>query len=232
MLERLHKLLAGAGDLFRAEAEVALLSLRRALLASMLVMLGAVLLAVAVLILGVAGTALLAQRIGWAGAGAIVSGVVLIVSVALLTIGRTVLAGTPKRSLDEARDAADRSRGELQNAVTPGDTEGDPSPGADDTEDETEGLTEAATRYVLEHPAQVAGATFAVLAIVGPFRTLRLLGRGAAAASLIGTVTSHVKSGTHASSNGTANGHATTNGTGRFRSDPPTPRHPPRQTAP
>lgn len=196
MLDRLLKLLLGGGGLLRAEAQLAAHTFRRVLVATIAIGIALALAAVALIVLAVAGLVMLAQEIGWAPAAAVVSGSILLVSLIVVVIAKMSMPRKTDGSPEEARSDAERSKREMQDAVTPEDQTASASetPGAHGSTTGVPGdWKDKAAGFVAEHPIEVASATFAVLALVGPFRALRLASRGAAVAGVVGSLMQHAK---------------------------------------
>lgn len=197
MLDRLSRVFAGGGGLLRAESQLAALALKRALGAAVAFAIAGVLAAVALLTLGVAGVVILAGEVGWPIAAAIVGGALLALSIIVLVAGRMAMSKRAPADPERLEREADRCKQEMRDAVTPDDPEPDapgasPGIGGGTVPKSMNELKDAATTFISKHPVETASAAFAVLALVGPFRTLRLLGRGAALAGLVGSIASNL----------------------------------------
>lgn len=196
MLWRLKELLDGGGELIRAEAELAMNRLKRGLLAAVLLFAA---LAVAVLGLGVllAGlTTALAAQTGWIIALCLVGSVLFVLALlaawpALNTLRNPFLRD--ELSTHPVIRAAE-SRHQMADAVNPHvskeEAQGLPPPrkGSEGFPQDFDGMKNAAVDFVSKHPAAVAGGAFLFLSLVGPFRTLRMVSRGLAVASLASSV--------------------------------------------
>lgn len=187
------------GEVVRDELQLALGQLRRSASAIGLVAIAVVLVLAGVVLAGAVGAFHLAQAMGW-------TATLLLVAGTLLTLAGAVFLAS-RRVLDRARSAGERSgageehekEGEsMVSAQQPRSGDGNGQPGRGPHEgsrsaDTDRGRAEESVvtkviDYAMKHPVQVACGGFAVVAMLGPFRTLKLAGRGVAAASMLASV--------------------------------------------
>lgn len=184
MLRRLAQLALGGGGLVRAEAEIASAGLRRSLMRAALAFFAIYIALIGGLAVIAGGAILLAREAGWPVALAATGALLVVLGVIALMLIRRGLAKAidPDSKAKEARVKAAQAKQSIRDAANPASAlRDDDTPGeAPDLGD----LAASAAHFISKHPAGVAGAAFAVLSVVGPFRTLRLLGRAAAVASL------------------------------------------------
>ena len=183
MFANLRTIVSAGGDLFRSEGTILLERFRRVALLSGLFALAALVLVAAALALSVAATAALAAEIGWIPALAIASTLALCFSIAALLYIRRAMTQQLRRSEMplEPRTASVIAKQEITDALPGTDSDGDSagrpeSPATPDTDDPD--LTARVTRFITDHPAEIAGGAVAVLGLIGPVRSLRLLSKG------------------------------------------------------
>ena len=164
------------------------------------ILLGGAGVCLAIIGLLVAAGIALASELGAAWAIGIVSLALLVLATATILGSKLWLrhsAATCRRGIEQRIDQAEselkgNAPTHLQNAsagkhsVVPGD-----SGGVRPERDGAEGPTDVKQRVaecIAENPATTAGGAFALLALVGPMRSLRLLGRGVMLAGLASRV--------------------------------------------
>lgn len=189
MLSNLRTIVSAGGDLIRSEGTILAERLRRIALWSGLVALAALVLLVAAIALSVAATAALASEIGWIPALAIAGSCALILSVVGLAYVRREMTRQLRRSEMplEPRAASMLAKQEIVDALPGGEpdaesasnsrTDGTPG-GADDD------LAAKVTKFITDHPAEIAGGAVAVLGLIGPVRSFRLLSKGVVLAGI------------------------------------------------
>ncbi len=193
MLDRIAKLVTGGGGLLRAEAQLAAHALKRVLVVTAFMALAMVLATVALVVLAVAGVVMLADAIGWAPAAATVSGGILFVSLAAVFVGKLMMPSALNDSSEQAQQEARQHKRQVREAVD-SQPDGPPARGAAPSDGPQSGdWKDRAARFVADHPIEVASGAFAVLAVVGPFRALRLASRGAAIAGVVSSLMQHAR---------------------------------------
>ncbi|MCC5824447.1 MAG: hypothetical protein LAT64_14290 [Phycisphaerales bacterium] len=248
MIWRIRKLIDGAGDLLRAEVDLAAIRFRQGVLAGILLAA-----AISVALIGLGGilaglTVAVAEAIGWIGA-------LLAVGLLLLVLGglsawpiiyqlnaATMPGSNPRKraalSKRQMSDAVDpsmskkeaRQRARAGAAAVQGSTPSEsnpppPPPPPEDRSDEdrSESFAHTAAGFVAKHPMAVAGGTFLVLSIVGPFRVVRMVSKGIALASLTSTVIDAMKDDEKTDASASTNGHAASASRPGPRDKPATP---------
>lgn len=217
MLWRIRELMDGAGDLLRAEIDLAAQRMRQGVAAGILLAA-----AIGVGLLGLAGvlagvTIAVADAIGWVG-GLLAVGLLLLavgVVAAWPIVSRLNAATEPapnprrraaasKRQMSDAvdlsvsKDEAKRRSGPPGREGRGGPDRSDQGksgrerPGAEPGEP-SDSPVHAAAEFAARHPMAVAGGAILVLSAVGPHRTFRLVSRGMALASLASTVIDAMK---------------------------------------
>jgi len=189
MLSNLRTIVSAGGDLIRSEGSILAERLRRIALWSGLVALAALVLLVAAIALSVAATAALAAEIGWISALAIAGSCALVLSIATLLYARGAMTRQLRRSEMplEPRTTSKIAKQEIVDALPGVDpeaesasnsqTDGTPD-GADDD------LAAKVTKFITDHPAEIAGGAVAVLGLIGPVRSFRLLSKGVVLAGI------------------------------------------------
>ena len=189
MLSNLRTIVSAGGDLIRSEGSILAERLRRIALWSGLVALAALVLLVAAIALSVAATAALAAEIGWIPALAIAGSCALMLSIATLLYARRAMTRQLRRSEMplEPRTTSKIAKQEIVDALPGVDpeaesasnsqTNGTPG-GADDD------LAAKVTKFITDHPAEIAGGAVAVLGLIGPVRSFRLLSKGVVLAGI------------------------------------------------
>jgi len=189
MLSNLRTIVSAGGDLIRSEGTILAERLRRIALWSGLVALAALVLLVAAIALSVAATAALAAEIGWIPALAIAGSCALMLSIATLLYARRAMTRQLRRSEMplEPRTTSKIAKQEIVDALPGVDpeaesasnsqTNGTPG-GADDD------LAAKVTKFITDHPAEIAGGAVAVLGLIGPVRSFRLLSKGVVLAGI------------------------------------------------
>ena len=125
----------------------------------------------------------LARPLGWAGALGVVGGLMLV-------IGLAVLATLRSRSEAEARARQDleaeaqRNVEVLKAAGGPDPQKGGHAPGHAPANAPAPGIRGALLQTLTSNPALVASSAFAVLSVLGPRRSLRMLGTAASGAGI------------------------------------------------
>ncbi len=177
MLHRIGQFAEAAGDLLDARARLALRDLeetgkRVALRAAG----GVLVVAGGATMLGAAGVAL-GEAIGLVGALATLGGVIALAGVVVLVLEARGAAPRPSREqLElETRRCTQALRAAFSPTLPPARPGASSDPGAAAT---------ALVREIAARPALVCGAGFAILAVLGPVRTLRLIGKLAAMAGV------------------------------------------------
>lgn len=182
MLDQLASITSGGGRLLRAEGEMLLLQARRACAWGALAILGV--LGVCLGLLGVltALTAAFAQEVGWIWATAAASGVIACAGgVVILTAKVRMRRSTDIAAMpDTVRSRAADARREMAGEPTLEEAEAE----RQRPEGEDESWQDKAVRFAMENPGLAAGGAFAVVAILGPWRTMRMVSRGMMLAGL------------------------------------------------
>jgi hypothetical protein len=188
MMESVESLLRGGGRALRGELELAAAGLRRSLAAAGLVALAGCAAVAGGVGLLVALAVVLAREVGPAGGIAIAGGSGLVVAGVLLLAARRLGPGAMDTDGREAAEAkVEQGTEEMREAVGLNE-----EPRERTTLDPAR-LVEKAARFAAEHPAEVAGAAFALLAVIGPGRVLRVASRTAAVASAAAAVAKVVR---------------------------------------
>ncbi len=193
LFDRLSEIVSAGGDLFRAESEILVQRARASALGAAVVLgLGGVAMIGALGVL-VAGTAWLSQSIGWIGAVAVISGLMLAVGGVGTLVAARRLKEESERSAasDEARRLSYQARLLLTEGSTMNDRTHAESAPPQSTKDD---VVERVTEYVTKNPHVVAAGVFAVLSVLGPGRTLRLVSRGSMLAGLANSLYQQSKS--------------------------------------
>ncbi|MFG0241502.1 MAG: hypothetical protein ACF8R9_01820 [Phycisphaerales bacterium JB054] len=193
MLSNLRTIVSAGGDLIRSEGTILAERLRRIALWSGLVALATLVLLVAAIAISVAATAALAAEIGWIPALAIAGSCALMLSIATLLYARRAMTRQLRRSEMplEPRTTSTIARQEIADALPgtePG-TEPDAESASNSQTNGTAGPTDGdlaakVTKFIADHPAEIAGGAVAVLGLIGPVRSFRLLSRGVVLAGI------------------------------------------------
>lgn len=193
MLSNLRTIVSAGGDLIRSEGTILAERLRRIALWSGLVALATLVLLVAAIAISVAATAALAAEIGWIPALAIAGSCALMLSIATLLYARRAMTRQLRRSEMplEPRTASTIARQEIADALpgTEPDTEPDAESASNSQTNGTAGPTDGdlaakVTKFIADHPAEIAGGAVAVLGLIGPVRSFRLLSKGVVLAGI------------------------------------------------
>lgn len=178
----------GGGELLKAEAELAGARFKRALVSSFVVMTLGLLVMIG-LITTLAGLViLLAPTLGWGGSLLCVgAGVMLLTGLIWLTYGlankdEAVSSATGSIGHDTPSPQAEAAQAKERMAQA---VDAEKSEGSASDNGPVSDIKQEAIEYALRNPQLVGGAALLALSIVGPGRSLRLLSRGVATASLV-----------------------------------------------
>ena len=208
MFNRISQIMEGSIELARAEGELAISRARASLMGIVLATLFATLGGIGLLGLLAAMVAAMAQSLGWIGSLAIVSAIVLVVAAIATVVTMYSLRSIADRSRAdaEARRKAVHAKQQLAGDVPAGtddhgrklhapasgqalNSNGAPSePARGQAGAEGVSFEEKAAAFIVENPAKVAGGALAVLAVLGPMRTLRYAGRAMLVGSLVQSI--------------------------------------------
>lgn len=185
MFANLRTIVSAGGDLFRSEGTILLERFRRVVLWSGLFAAAALVLIAAAVALSVAATAALATEIGWIPALTIAGACALGLSIAALAYARRSMTRQLRRSempieprttsILAKQEIADALPGGEPDAAADGGDDGEPASGCPADEQD---LAAKVTKFVTDHPAEIAGGAVAVLGLIGPVRSFRLLSKG------------------------------------------------------
>jgi len=200
MFGRLTQILKGSGELVRVESELALSKAKASLARLAVVSVCGFVGLLSVIGLLIAATAGLAAELGWITALALISGSSLILAVSIAFITSYLMHKSAKESRERTRlrreEAAAKSEisGDkgMSESSDQGPRAGEPA-STDGTSAEQESWEQKAATYVVENPGKVASGAFAVLAVLGPFRALRLLSRGMMVAGLVSSASKELE---------------------------------------
>ncbi len=191
LLWRAKEILEGGGELLKAEAELASVRLRRALVGSFIVLCFMLLGFIGLLIVLGGGAILLAAQIGW-GRSLLTIGLGLV-----FAAGLTWIVHWRSRSIDESVPSLDRHGQIDQPPKVDAQEAKERMSDAMHEEPETsanknplggmDGLKDDAIEYAMRNPTLVGGAALLAISLIGPGRSLRMLSRGVAAAGLVRT---------------------------------------------
>lgn len=201
MLWRISQLFSGGGDLLKAEAEIAAKRMRRVAITGVVVAIG-LLAALIGLLIALAGAAVaLAAEIGWAGSLAVVGAFVLILGIAIALAAR-------KKKIDEEPPAkgfhmppeveATHAKSQMRDAVDPHEhNPNEPHAARQQAHagslPDFNAIKDKVVDFAAKNPAAVASGAFLALSIIGPFRTFKMITRGAALAGMAATAVEHLK---------------------------------------
>jgi hypothetical protein len=194
MFWRVKQFFDGGGRLLKAEARLAAEQAKHAVVGGSVVALACVVALIGGVVL-LAGAALaLSTQIGWPWTLCAVGAVLLIGGLLAFAAMRSSLQRqfkTKGPTMDPVDEAAHAKR-QMHEAVDP-----DASPPQE--EDEADGpmdmdsVKAAAVKFVKKNPAAIASGAFVALSLIGPFRAIRWVAKGAALAGLAATVIEQLK---------------------------------------
>lgn len=187
MLQRVTQLIDSTSGLLEVQAQLVLRRVEQAASSFLLRVASGAVIALGAIAVLAAITIVIARALGTPEALAIVGGFVLIAGAVMLWMGRarTATDSSPRLSDAELKLESQRRLREIHDLATPGSGDDDARPANDG------GLfSSPLLKSILQRPDTLAGAAFAVVGLLGPGQTLRLLGK---VASLITIATSVVK---------------------------------------
>lgn len=202
MIDRMSDIVSGVCELARAETELILVRARTALIQVAVVVTGLVIALVSIGSILVALTWTLADQMGLPAALTIVGAVGLVLA-ALIILVISVLS--PRLAANDPESERAEIRAKAASAQIKGKQEmdienperpalGDSTPKKDRSENGPDpSLEERVIGAVLENPALVAGGALTVVSILGPKRTIRLLGRTTMLVGLVSSALGQMK---------------------------------------
>lgn len=203
MIDRISEITTGLLELARAEGELALAKARTTILQLAVIAMGLTLATISITAILVAATWAIANELGWIAALAIVGSAGTVIALTIVTLS-AMLSRSNQRS-DAAESAMQRAnQATLQ---IEGKSQIDPDPerpeqlGADPSDrtqasqssDAHSSLKGKILEAVLEHPAAVAGGALTVVSLLGPSKTIRLIGRTTMLAGLASSALDKLK---------------------------------------
>ena len=182
------EILEGGGELLKAEPELAGARLRRALVGSFIALLLALLAFTGLLTVLIGTVILLAPPLGWGGA---------LLAVGATVIGMTAL-GWAVYAFSSNGAAHQAATGSIAEAPVPPEAEAaqakermaqavhEQKPEKPESEsDPISGIKDEAIDLAMRNPEIIGGVALLALSVVGPGRSLRMISRGVATASLV-----------------------------------------------
>lgn len=201
MFDRLRGIAHGAGDLLRAEAEIALTQARRAGTWGAVTLASAAVGLIGLVGLVVAGTAALAMLTGWVAALAITSVTLVLAGVGAVAVSRHKLSqATERQAMPQdliARAAVAKAQiagnDTMTNTSGPSLTRSAASSGSSNSKPgESFEPKDAAAKFIAKNPGLALGGIAAAAALLGPSKTIKLVGRGMLIVSIATKVTDHL----------------------------------------
>lgn len=184
----------GGGRLLKAEARLAAEQVKHAVVGGSVVALAFIVVMIGGGVL-LAGAALaLSTLIGWPWTLCVIGGVLLIGGLLAFAAVKASLKkqfntkGSTMNPVDEAAYAKQQMHEAVDPETTPPQQAGHQSQPMS-----VESVKTAAADFVSKNPSVVASGAFLALSLIGPFRAIRLLARGAALAGMAATIAEQVK---------------------------------------
>jgi hypothetical protein len=194
MLWRVQHFFDGGGRLLKAEARLAAEHVKHAVVGGSVVALACIVALVGGGVL-LAGAALaLSTQIGWPWTLCVIGGVLLIGGLLTFAAVKASLQKqfNTKGSTMSPVDEAAYAKQQMHEAVDP-DTTPPSEHGQQHKPMSVESVKTAAVDFVSKNPSAIASGAFVALSLIGPFRAIRLLAKGAALAGLAATIADQVK---------------------------------------
>lgn len=194
MFSRLAAIGLGSGRLLRAEGEGLLCRAQRTAGWIGVGAIGGITAAIGLAGLIVAGTAWIANMIGWIPSVAIAAALTLVIGAAVFLgarskIRRSVQSEAIPRDIEAEREIAKMQiKGQDMNVDAPPGTLPPSSPSDRDGTSQSGDWQDTVAEYVKEHPGLVAGGALCALAAFGPMRSIKLLSRGMMVAGLVSSL--------------------------------------------
>lgn len=203
MIDRISEVTTGLVELARAEGELAMARARASILQLAVVVMGLTLATISITAVLVAATWAIASELGWIAALAIIGSAGVVLALSLIAISsrlprwmqrnedkRAALQRANKATLQiEGRSPLDPDQqSEEQPVQSASNTEASAASG-----DQSGSLQSRLLTAVLENPGAVAGGAMTVVALLGPSRTLRLIGRTTMVAGLASSALDKLK---------------------------------------
>lgn len=203
MIDRISEVTTGLVELARAEGELAIARARASILQLAVVVMGLTLATISIAAVLVAATWAIASELGWISALAIIGSAGVVLALSLIAISsrlpRWMQRNEDKRAaLQRANKATLQIEG--RSPLDPDQqTEEQPVQSESNTEtsaasgEQSKSLQSRLLTAVLENPGAVAGGAMTVVALLGPSRTLRLIGRTTMVAGLASSALDKLK---------------------------------------
>jgi hypothetical protein len=208
MIDRISEITTGVLELARAECELALAKARTTLLQLALIVMGLTLATISISAMLVSATWAIADELGWIAALAIVGSAGAVIALTIITLSAMLVRSTQNSEATESAmqrankatlqiegksqlaadlDRPDELKADHTDNTQSGRTNSDKSPS------EHASLKGKLLEAVLEHPAAVAGGALTVVSLLGPSKTLRLIGRTTMLAGLASSALDKLK---------------------------------------
>jgi len=203
MIDRISEVTTGLVELARAEGELAMARARASLVQLAVIVMGLTLASISIAAVLVAATWAIGSELGWISALAITGSAGVVLALSVLAISsrlprwiqrsedkQAALQRANKATLQiEGRSQLDPDQEKEKESVQPTrDTSANTS-----GEEDSESLQGRLIRAALENPAAVAGGAMTVVALLGPSKTLRLIGRTTMIAGLASSALDKLK---------------------------------------
>ncbi len=197
MFDRLEDMMTGGGEFVRAECTMLLVQLRRSVFWGVVAVFGGLALLLALVSLLIAGAAMLAQQTGWIAALAIVAGVGLLGGAAMVywalgklksATAREAMPVTQRLRAAEAKSQISGQRSEEDSMSNEQQRTNPQHRPPEEANSLTDHWQERIAEAVTKNPMAAASGAFALLALLGPGRSVKMLGRGMMLASLAASV--------------------------------------------
>ncbi len=182
MLERIGRMVDAAIGLAQARASLIVRDLEGAGAAAAGYLAAGIIAAMGLLVLLAGLAAALARPLGWPGALGVVGGLMLVCGIGLFA-GLRSRNETARRLRREIELEAEQSAEVLRAAGGPDPDKASPAHGPS-LAPSTSGIREAIIQTLTSNPQLVASTAFAVLSVLGPKRSLRILGTAASGAGV------------------------------------------------
>ncbi len=187
MLEYLGRMIDAASALLQARAALIICDLREAGRIAAAKAVGIVVAVVGSMLLTAAAAIVLAERVGWAASLAILGGVLVIAGVVVLVVFKS-----NARSLEAKRAAAER---EVERTTELLKSSGNPQPGpAPAAGEPSKSAASGFVESLLHDGELLASGLFAVGAILGPMRSIRVISALASGAGIVASAAKAWKS--------------------------------------
>ncbi len=206
MFDRINDIISGSGSLVRSEAEILATRLVRSSLGVVVVAAGVLLAVVGLGGLATAATAVIAQELGWIVALTISSAVVAVLAAITIAIAASATRSANKRSNMPAETQQRAAEAELKLDASKPSPQSEPKPTAAAAPGDD--IKQQLAAFIAGNPGIAMGGAAAIVALLGPSKTLKYASRAIMLAQLASNIKQQVDTpsanGRHASADARA----------------------------